>query len=65
MNFKNVTMYHRQKSEAEAQAHIEMITKVNTHNLVDFDVGYDEARGWHSWTTRKEWVDTREVQEDE
>ena len=65
MKFENVTMYCRQKSEDAAQAHIEMITKVNTKNLVDFGVGYDEKRGWHSWTTRKEWVNEKEMQEDE
>ena len=59
MKFENVTMYCRQKSEEAAQAHIEMITKVNTKNLVDFGVSYDDKRGWHSWTTRKELVDTR------
>ena len=65
MKFENVTMYCRQKSKEAAQAHIEMTTKVNTKNLVDFGVGYDDKRGWHSWTTRKEWVGKKEMQEDE
>ena len=65
MKHENITMYCRQKTEEAAQAHIEMITKVNKKNLVDFGVGYDNKRGWHSWTTRKEWVNKKEVQENE
>ena len=65
MKFEDVTMYCRQKSEEAAQSHIDMITKVNTKDLVDYGVGYDDKRGWHSWTTRKEWVCTKGEQDGE
>ena len=65
MKHENVTMYCRQKSKEAAQSHIDAITKVNAKSLVDFGVGYDDVRGWHSWTTRKEWVQEKVEQEDE
>ena len=65
MKFEDVTMYHKQKSKEAAQSHIDAITKVNTKDLVDYGVDYDEVRGWHSWTIRREWVQAKVEQEDE